>query len=527
MIGQARMYWRFTSGLRPFLKEPITLEQSHQMIGRRLASRESNLLTVVRRAVYENKQSPYLKLLNLAGCEYGDLERMVRSDGIEHSLRTLRREGVYTSIEEFKGKKELIRGDKVFRFRESDFDNPLVSRHLEASSGGTRSAGTRTAYDFDFLTQSWASCDVVRFNAYGVAQVPFAMWLPVMPGAGPIWLLSLAKAGILPVRWFSPVEKRGFRPSLKNRMGTNYIVRAGRAFGARLPTPEYIAPSDASVVAHWMADTAKQSGGCCLGTYTSLAVRVCQQARTDGIDIGGTAFIVGGEPITATKRSEIEAAGAAVYPDYTFMEAGIVGYACTNPAAVDEMHLRTDIFALVQYPRPVPHAAASVDAFLFTTLLPSAPKILLNLESGDYGVVENRHCGCRFEELGLTQHVHSIRGFDRLTGTGMTFVGTDLVRIVEDVLPAKLGGASTDYQMVEEEDARGHTRMSVLVNPEVGELDEADVIRTILDELSKGKDAQRMMARIWAETGTLRVIRQRPIETVRGKLLPLHIRTTR
>ncbi|MBN1855621.1 MAG: hypothetical protein JW846_01550 [Dehalococcoidia bacterium] len=522
-ISQARMYWRFISGLRTFLKEPVTPERSRQLIGQRLESRERNLLTLLKRAVYENRDSPYLRLLSLAGYEYADLERMVHSDGIEPTLRTLRKAGVYATIEEFKGKKDIIRGEKVFRFRQSDFDNPLVSRHIEASSGATRSAGTRTDYDFDFLTEGWACGDAVRFDAYGLTGVPLAMWIPIMPGSGPAWLLSLAKAGNTPVRWFSPVEKSGIQPSLRSRMATNYIVYAGKAFGARFPAPEYVAPGDAAVVARWMADTVRQSGACCLGTYTSLAVRVCQVARAEDIDINGTVFIVSGEPLTATKRSEIESAGAVPYPDYTFMEAGMVGFGCSNPNAVDEVHLAMDAVALVQYPRQVPHAGTSVDAFLFTTLLPSAPKILLNVESGDYGVVESRQCGCKLEELGFTQHVHTIRGFDKLSGEGVTFVGTDMVHIIEHLLPARFGGSSMDYQMVEEEDEKSRTRMTVRMSPDVGEVDEGEVIRTILGELGKGADGRRMMARVWSDAGTIRVLRAHPLMTERGKVLPLHI----
>ena len=452
---------------------------------------------------------------------------MVHSDGIESTLHTLRKAGVYASIEEFKGKKELVRGTKVFKFKESDFVNPLVSRHLEASSSGTRSARTRTDYDFDFLTEGWACSDAVRFDAYELTRVPLAMWIPILPGCGPAWLLSLTKGDCTPVRWFSPVEKAGIQPSLRSRMGNNYIVHAGRAFGAKLPIPEYVAPSDASMVARWMADTVQQSGGCCLGTYTSLAVRVCQAARTNGIDIRGAVFIVGGEPITAAKRREIESAGAVLYPEYTFMEAGLVGYGCTNPNAVDEVHLAMDTVALVQYPRQVQHAETTVDAFLFTTLLPSAPRIMLNVESGDYGVIEDRQCGCKFQELGLTRHLHTIRGFDKLSGEGVTFVGTDMVRILESLLPARFGGSSTDYQMIEEEDERVQTRISICVSPDVGELDEAEVIRTILDGLAKSTDARRMMARIWSDANTLRVIRQQPIMTAMGKVLPLHIRKSR
>ncbi len=51
LIGQIRMYWRFAWGLRGFLKEPITLEQSREIIRQRLADRKQNLLAIVKRAL--------------------------------------------------------------------------------------------------------------------------------------------------------------------------------------------------------------------------------------------------------------------------------------------------------------------------------------------------------------------------------------------------------------------------------------------------------------------------------------------
>jgi carbamoyl-phosphate synthase small subunit len=54
-------------------------------------------------------------------------------------------------------------------------------------------------------------------------------------------------------------------------------------------------------------------------------------------------------------------------------------------------------------------------------------------------------------------------------------------------------------------------------------LDQEELIRTILMELGKGKDTQRMMVKMWSQVGTLRVKRIRPFVTARGKLMPLHI----
>ena len=522
-LNSVKMYLRFTWGLRKFLKETVTAEQAREVIKSRLKNREQNLLTIVKKAVYENNNSPYLKLLKLAGCEYEDFERMVKTDGIKPALKKLYQKGVYISIEEFKGKKEVIRGSNVFQFKAVDFDNPYLSGQFQSRSGGSRSAGTRTIYDFDYFTEHYAYNVANMYDAHEATDFPIAMWLPII-GAGPVAMMTWPKGGMVPEKWFSPVEKKGFKPSLRRRFIANYMVYMSRISGVKMPAPEYIPMSDALKVAKWVADKIKEHGGCNVLTYTSAAVAVCQAAKENGLDIKGAKFSLGGEPITEVKHKEVESVGAISLPIYAMIEAGTVGLPCSNPIAVDDVHLTRDSFAIIQQPREVPHAAVSVDALLFTSLLTSAPKVLLNVESGDYATVESRSCGCKLGELGLTEHLYNIRGFDKLTSAGMTFVGTDMVRIIEEVLPSKFGGSSTDYQMVEEEDERGKTHMSVIVNPKVGDIDEAELKKTILDELAKGADTQRMMAQVWSQSKTLRVKRIRPYTTDAGKLLPLHIK---
>jgi hypothetical protein len=496
IISDMRIYWRLAWGLRRFLKEPVTLEQSRAIIRHRLENREHNLLNIVKQAIYKSDKSPYLKLLKLAGCEYGDFEQMVRSDGIEPTLKKLVEEGVYLSVEEFKGKKEVIRGRKVYKFKEGDFDNLFVRRHFEISSGGSRSAGTRTYYDFDNLTLNRAVYTICLLDAYNALTVPVVLWSPIMPGPGPLQILALA---------------------------TNYIVYMGRFWGAKLPAPEYVPLDEAGQIARWMADAINRWGGCYLNTNVSNAVRICHAAREKGLNIAGAKIAAGGEPITRVKRQEIESAGAVISPRYIFIEAGNVGFGCFRPAAPDDVHFFKDSLALIQHQRKVPHAGVSVDAFLFTSLSLSAPKVLFNVESGDYGVMESRSCGCYFDELGFTDHIYSIRSFDKLTSQGMTFIGTDLLRIMEEVLPAKFGGTSIDYQIMEEEDEDGHTRLSVIISPEVGEVDETELIETVLAKLSKGEEYRRVMAAVWSQSKTLKVKRMRPIITAGGKLLPLHI----
>ena len=64
--------------------------------------------------------------------------------------------------------------------------------------------------------------------------------------------------------------------------------------------------------------------------------------------------------------------------------------------------------------------------------------------------------------------LHSIRSFEKLTGEGVSFLGETLLELVETVLPARFGGAITDYQFAEHETERGVTRLELRVHLRVG-----------------------------------------------------------
>ncbi len=258
-----------------------------------MAAREDNLLAMVKNAIYGYERSPYLKLLKQAGCEYGDFERMVRLEGIEATLTKLREEGVYISIDEFKGKNPVRRGGKEFFFNETDFDNPFTARHLSVSTGGSHGAGMRLHYDLDFLEQDRAVYTIHLFHSWNITEIPHVMWTSIMPGSGPLELLQYAKAGQLIMKWYTPIESTKLKPSLVNRLGTLYIVYAGRLFGAPLPKPEYITLDDAWKIAEWVSNAIRNYGACYVHTNPSRAVALCKVAKNKGINITGTKFFLG------------------------------------------------------------------------------------------------------------------------------------------------------------------------------------------------------------------------------------------
>ncbi|MBN2325237.1 MAG: hypothetical protein JXQ30_16020 [Spirochaetes bacterium] len=524
LLTKILKYWRFASGLRGFLGEKLSAKRCYEIIKKSQKNREQSFLDVVRKAVYGNKKSPYLKLLRLARLGYDDLERMVHSEGIESALHMLRDKGVYIGSEEFKCKKSVVRDGKVFTFKESDFNNPLIASNLEYKTGASRSSGTKVTMNFARY-ERYAAYNRIAADAHGVSDSPVILWLPILPSAAClVTLLRLTKIGNTPVRWFSQITAEKVKPAVAKRLAMLYFVFAGRLFGASFPRPEYVGPDRSYRVCEYIAEVLKKGHGCVIETYTSSAVRACQAARERNIDISGATFFVAGEPLTEAKHGEILDAGARAVNMYAGVDIGLIGYSCAAAEASGEVHALTDRQAVIQHTRRAPFGGEEIDAFLFTSLCPTSAKILLNVESGDYGTIRKRNCGCGLGKLGFDSHIYDIRGFDKLTGEGMTFIGTDLLRIVEEVLPSVFGGSSIDYQMVEEEDGAGRTCMSVIVNPDITPLDEKELIRIIMLELRKGGDTRRMMAEMWFQAGTLKVVRRRPYITDAGKFLPLYIR---
>ena len=104
------MYGRFMVGLPPFLRRRLTIADAEAAIRTGLAEREANFLRIARHGIFENPRSPYLPLLQMAGCAFEDLEASVRAEGLEPTLATLRSAGVYVTFEEYKGRQPIVRG---------------------------------------------------------------------------------------------------------------------------------------------------------------------------------------------------------------------------------------------------------------------------------------------------------------------------------------------------------------------------------------------------------------------------------
>jgi hypothetical protein len=506
---------RLARDLPAFLRTPLDARDAAQRVRRRLETREQRFLEVAERAIFARADSPYRRLLAAAGCGAGDLRELLAREGLEGTLARLAQSGVYLTFDEFKGRRPIVRGSLRLECAATDFDNPPEPAHIEAETGGSRGRPVPVRVSLAYLEELAVSTSAA-LDAHGLGGHGHVLWLQ-SAFSGLVPALMYARLGRPPRAWYHPLP--GI--PLGGRLATLWVGALSRGLGRAIATPRF----NALNAARGLAERLAGAGPTCVTTYASSAVRVAVAAREHGLDLRDVCFITLGEPFTAAKRAAVEAAGARALPRYGFTEGGIVGYGCATPDGPDDMHLLRDSLAVVQRRRVT--AGGDVDAFLFTSLLPVAPKVLLNVETGDHGRLERRACACALGAMGWNDHVFDVRSFEKLSGEGMSFVGLDLLRVLEEALPARLGGSGGDYQVVEEEDEHGILHAVLIVSPRVGPIDEQRARDVFLDALGGAGGADHIASEVWRRAGTVQVRREWPLATGAGKVLPFHVSRSR
>jgi hypothetical protein len=391
---------------------------------------------------------------------------------------------------------------------------------VQARSSGSRGAGTPVVFDLAFI-RGCAADTALHLAARGADPGwTHADW--ETPGGGSLFrILKLGSLGARPDRWFSQVDAAapGLHP--RYRWSARLVRWAGALGGRPLPRPQHVSVGDPLPIARWMRERLDGGRTPHLVTFASSAVRVCEAARVAGLDLGGAQFLLMGEPVTAARLAALRAVGAAGLPRYGTIECGPLGYGCLAPAAPDDVHIVRDLSAIVQPGERAARPDVPARALLVTSLHPAAPFVLLNVAMGDVASLGERACGCPLAGL-WPAHLDTIRSHEKLTAGGMNFLDTDVIDVLERVLPARFGGVATDYQLVEREDPGGAPRLGLLVHPRVGPLDEADVARVFRVAVGGGAGAERVMGLAWREAGVLRLERREPLTTRSGKILHLH-----
>jgi hypothetical protein len=517
---------RLTRGLPAFFRARVTLQQAEAAIERAMGDREKRFVESARDWIYGNPKSPYLKLLKAAGCELADLRAEVQSRGLDATLENLARAGVYLTDDELKGKKEVVRSGCSFRVRPTDLELPNSSPGFAIQSSGTSNRPVPSQIRLDYLAAR-AYITAVFFAAHELFAASHAMHDAILPaGGGMNNLLVYARIGINTDRWFARAVP-GDRPlgDWYHYLLTRWIVLNGNVFGPGFPAPIFTEIGEFERIVRWVAERRRAGRRCCITTAASNAARIARTAWDMGESLAGLRFIVDGEPFTAAKRALVERTGASATSRYAFGGGVMVGYGCAAPAVDDDIHVDETRLALIENPAPLPDTDPVIRPLLLTTLHASAgARFLLNAANGDYANVDRRTCGCPLEKSGVKLHLSRIRSYEKFTSEGMNYFYGDLYEFFEQTLPAAFGGAAGDYQLVEEEDESGQTRLTLIVHPEVGAVDEKKMLLFLQRRLADGSSGNRFQAEIWRAAGTYRIRREAPRASPRGKMLPLQFR---
>jgi hypothetical protein len=479
--------------------------------------------------VYANPASPYRELLRLAGCEYGDLERLIARDGLEGALRQLYTCGVYLTVDELKGRQAVVRGAARIAVDPGRLLSPRLAPHLLSQTSGSRGARSLIPVSLPGIADRAVDLALV-LDAYRARSWRLACW--AVPGGSALaHVLEYGTAGVEIRRWFSLIDLR--EPGLHARYRWSvHALRLGQALAGMtpLPAPAHVTVDDPRPILRWMSQTLGRGEIPHVMAYPSAVVGICRTAADTGMDLSRVVFTSAGEPLTSARLTAIERAGARIILRYSSVESGPVGYGCAARAASDDVHVLKDLVALIQPPAggaardalAGPGAPFRPRTLLLSTLRASAPLPLINVSLGDQAVMSERGCGCPLEALGWTTHLQEIRSHEKLTAGGMTFLDTDLIRVLEEVLPARFGGSPTDYQLVEEESEGGRPRLRLLVHPRVGTVDSEALVETFLSAIGDRAESERVMARLWREAKFLRVERRPPFTAPSGKIQHLH-----
>lgn len=524
-LQNLRVGFRFLAHLPRYLQARIDSESAAAILTRRLHSREAAFLRQVDLAVFSWPASPYLPLFKRAGINSQDVSELVRRDGVEKTLRVFLQEGIYLGVDEFKGRRELVRGNHCAQVSPKSFQNPASRYMVAASSGGSRSSGTPVLFDLEFI-RSCAVNSLVVHELRGGNGWEKTTW--EVPGGGARFRLLKYSLYGPPIRaWFSQVDPAadGLHPIYR---WSTKAMRWGSFFSRQqLPAPVFSPISEPRPLFDWIDQVRRLGGTPLVFTFPSSAVALAQWAAANGRDLEGVEFTVSGEPITTARLETIRNLGGSVGARYGSVETGPLAYGCLSPSAPDHCHFLTDLHAVIQAGDEGAALGLGKRSLLITSLDPKAPFLFLNASMGDEADLVLGNCGCPLESAGWGLHISHIRSVEKLTSAGMTFAGTDVIAVLEQKLPGKYGGIPSDYQLVEEEDADGKPILKLLVHPRVGPLDAEGLREDFLAFLGSRSIVDKLMEAAWREAGLLTVERRPPLQTKQGKILHFHVLGTK
>jgi hypothetical protein len=517
MLKEAASYARMAWGIRAMVRLRLP-DPPQAALRAQLENRATRFLDTLRTVVFADANHPYYRMFEEARCNFEDVSQMVQRRGLQPSLEALRQAGVWLSHDEFKGKQAILRNGRHIPADTASFENPLAYAAWEARSSGSRSTGTTVKMSPAFIIHRQCYYSL-NYPDFGVQQRRWITLDPILPaGSGLARSILAGKSGLAIDRWYAVGR---LQDSAHYRAVTRLMCAEASLLGARMPKLTFLPANDFAPAAEHLARTRANGAACFVTGMTSTCIRVAAAALEKGLDISGTRFQVFGEALTPAKAEVVRRAGAEVFATYLASELGTIGMACPHMEGSNTVHLFEDAVAAISHRRTAPGTDHPVESLLFTSLFPRAPYVLINLELGDHGLLGRAACDCGFSKFGFTTAIADIYSYTKLTGYGSTLVGTDILRILESALPARFGGCPGDYQLVEQE-AGTETRMTLRVDPRVGNFAAVDVRDFFLEEVRKLYGGS-LSTRTWRHAESMRVVLQPPLAGRTGKVLPLHL----
>ena len=516
----------------------------------RMAGREAAFLDAMDRLVFSlgevgngrdggrGGRGPLRRLLHWAGCERGDLRRMVLADGIEATLTRLGAAGVRISADELRGRVPLRRSGLEIATAPRDFLNPLLGGGVAGATSGSTGRRVAVRYSWPFLAAE-AADEQLLLASHGMEGAPLALWLPGPPGiAGLHNLLVHAKLGAPPERWFSPSPPPAASEGLA--FCADRAWRAARRVLPRLgPAAEWTPPENAERVARWLAAAPRPA---VLKCFAGAALRVAAAAEAAGLDLSRHLVLAGGEPLGEARRAYLARTGLRVYARYAATEAGFLAGACPHGESGADMHVYSDRVALVglgglggqggqggqgglggsadlndpeDAPPTVRSTAAGSRPLAVTSLTLEAPMVLLNAELGDHGTLRRQGCDCALGRAGLSWRVNDVHSPAKIGAEGVKLGEVDLLALLDDLMRS-LGGSPDDFQIrLGEGDrlpgvaaASGAARLTIALAPH-SRVEADDLVRRLKERLPV-LPGGALAAKLWFASGAL-VVERRPL----------------
>ena len=166
-----------------------------------MQNREPNFLALTRK-VFSDPTHPYAQLFKVAGCDYADLELSVGRRGLESTLQALLAEGVYITLDEFKGRKAIVRGGRHIPSTLASWDNDAGKGEFEVSSSGTSGRAIRTSSSLAAMAHSDCGAQVFM-RELGLSEGESVSVARILPGYGLFACLAAERLNYSYQRWYA------------------------------------------------------------------------------------------------------------------------------------------------------------------------------------------------------------------------------------------------------------------------------------------------------------------------------------